>query len=453
MQKPPRHLLSKSTFMYGCQCPKRLWLHKFMPSERDEQDEAQTAFFQQGTDIGLLAQQRFPNGVDASPETFFEYQKSVVKTAELIEAGKAIIYEAAFQFNGILCAIDILVKEKNKWYAYEVKSSTSAKDTFIKDAALQYYVITNSGIELEDIFILHLNSDYVRYGPLNLNELFTSTSVKEQVLDLQPFIKQKELELKTVLKLSASPEIEMGNQCHKPYDCDFIGYCSKSIETALHDFGEENIDRVAIQEFVDQLKYPLYFMDFETWSSPIPEQDGHWPYRQVPFQFSLHIQNEPNAEVEHFEYLAENTESSLEDFANALFKNIGDEGSVVVYNQTFENMILNQLKDDIEDAKDAIENIQSRFFDLMYPFRKKYYYTPKMQRSYSIKYVLPALIPELQYSDLEIGNGGDASAAFYNLKNEADLLKVIEIRNALLEYCKLDTLAMVKILEKIKQVI
>jgi hypothetical protein len=450
MQKPPRHLLSKSTFMYGCQCPKRLWLHKFMPMERDEQDEAQTAFFQQGTDIGLLAQQRFPNGVDASPETFFEYQKSVVKTAELIEAGETIIYEAAFQYNGILCAIDILVKEKNKWYAYEVKSSTSAKDTFVKDAALQYYVITNSGIELEDIFILHLNSDYVRYGELDLNELFTPTSVKDQVLDLQPFIKQKELELKNVLKLNASPEIKMGTQCNKPYDCDFIGYCSKSIETVLPDFGEENIDMVAIQEFVDQLKYPLYFMDFETWSSPIPEQDGHWPYRQIPFQFSLHIQKEPNAEVEHFEYLAENTESSLEDFANALFKNIGDEGSVVVYNQTFENMILNQLKDDIEDAKEAIENIQSRFFDLMYPFRKKYYYTPKMQGSYSIKYVLPALIPELQYSDLEIGNGGDASAAFYNLKNEKNLSKVIEIRNALLEYCKLDTFAMVKILEKIK---
>ncbi len=453
MQKPPRHQLSKSTFMYGCQCPKRLWLHKFMSSERDEQDEAQTAFFQQGTDIGLLAQQRFPNGVDASPETFFEYQKSVIKTLQLIEAGETIIYEAAFQFNGILCAIDILVKENNKWYAYEVKSSTSAKDTFVKDAALQYYVITNAGIELEDIFILHLNNDYVRYGELDINELFTPTSVKDQVLDLQPFIEQKEVELKNLLKLKTAPTIEMGNQCHKPYDCDFIGYCSENRETIPPDFGEENIDRVAIQEFVDQLEYPLYFMDFETWSSPIPEQDGHWPYRQIPFQFSLHIQKEPNAEVEHFEYLAENTESSLEDFANALFKNIGNEGSVVVYNQTFENMILNQLKDDIVDTKEAIENIQSRFVDLMYPFRKKYYYTPQMQRSYSIKYVLPALIPELKYSDLEIGNGGDASAAFYNLKNETDLSKVIDIRNALLEYCKLDTFAMVRLLEKLNSII
>jgi hypothetical protein len=424
-----------------------------MPSERDEQDEAQTAFFQQGTDIGLLAQQRFLNGVDASPETFFEYQKSIVKTAELIEAGKTIIYEAAFQFNGILCAIDILVKEKNKWYAYEVKSSTSAKDTFVKDAALQYYVITNSGIELEDIFILHLNSDYVRYGELDLNELFTPTSVKDQVLDLQPFIERKEVELKDVLKLKTAPTIEMGNQCHKPYDCDFIGYCSKNSERIPPDFGEENIDRVAIQEFVDQLKYPLYFMDFETWSSPIPEQDGHWPYRQVPFQFSVHIKMDEKSPLEHYEYLAENTNSVLREFIEQLISILGTSGSIVVYNKTFENTRLRELKEDYIELQEIVENIQNRMIDLMVPFRKKYYYKPQMQQSYSIKYVLPALIPELQYSDLEIGNGGDASAAFYNLKKEADLLKVIEIRNALLEYCKLDTLAMVKILEKIKQVI
>ncbi len=396
---------------------------------------------------------RFPNGVDASPETFFEYQKSIVKTAELIEAGETIIYEAAFQYNGILCAIDILVKVNNKWYAYEVKSSTSAKDTFVKDAALQYYVITNSGTELEDIFILHLNSDYVRYGELDINELFTPTSVKEEVLDLQPFIEQKEVELKTVLKLSASPEIEMGDQCHKPYDCDFIGYCSKSIETVLPDFGEENIDRVAIQEFVDQLKYPLYFMDFETWSSPIPEQDGHWPYRQVPFQFSVHVKRDEKLPLEHYEYLAENTNADLREFIEQLISIMGNSGSIVVYNKTFENTRLRELKEDYIELQDIIDNIQNRMIDLMVPFRKKQYYKPEMQGSYSIKYVLPALIPELQYSDLEIGNGGDASAAFYNLKNETDLLKVIEIRNALLEYCKLDTFAMVRLLEKLKSII
>lgn len=456
IKTPPRHQLSKTTFMYGCQCPKRLWLNKFMPTVKDEPDEAQTAIFQGGTNVGLLAQQRFPNGVDASPETYFEYQKSVVKTAELIEAGETIIYEAAFQFNGVLCAIDILVKENNKWYAYEVKSSTSAKDVYVQDAALQYFVITNAGIDLEDIFILHLNKEYVRYGDLDLNELFTATSILEKVKGLYQFIKTKIQECKSTLQNKSEPIIEMGKQCNTPYSCDFMGYCSKNIVEADDDEIDDNeayIYKKELKACIRNLEYPLYFLDFETWMAAVPEQDGHWSYRQIPFQFSLHIQKEPNAEVEHFEYLAKNTESSLEDFANALLKNIGDEGSVVVYNQTFENMILNHLKDDIEDAKEAIENIQSRFFDLMYPFRKQYYYTPKMHGSYSIKYVLPALVPEFSYSNLKINNGGDASAAFYNLKNETDEQVIAETKIALLEYCKLDTLAMVKILEKIKQVI
>lgn len=452
IKTPPRHQLSKSTFMYGCQCPKKLWLNKFMPSVKDEQDEAQTAFFQQGTDIGLLAQQRFPNGIDASPETFYEYQISVVKTAELIATGATVIYEAAFQFNGVLCAIDILVKENNKWYAYEVKGSTSAKPTFVQDAALQYYVITNAGLALEDIFILHLNNEYVRYGELNLQELFTPTSVLEQVINLQSFIVQKEVELKNVLKLKQPPAIEMGNQCYNPYDCNFIGHCSTGKEIEPEDYGENYINQTAIKEFIDQLEYPLYFIDFETWMAAIPEQDGHWTYRQIPFQFSVHKQQSPESAVEHFEYLAENTASSLEIFTSKLVDILGSEGTILVYNKAFENTRLRELKEDYEHLTNAIEAIQDRLLDLMSPFRSNYR-LPEMQGSYSIKYVLPALVPELSYENLLIGNGGDASAAFYNLANETDEKIIAETKTALLEYCKLDTLAMVKILEKIKQVI
>lgn len=448
----PRHQLSKSTFMYGCQCPKRLWLNKFKPEVKDEQSEELTAIFQRGTDVGLLAQQKFPNGIDASPATPFEYQKSVFETATLIANGAIVIYEAAFQFNGILCAIDILVKENNKWYAYEVKSSTSAKDVYIQDAALQYYVITHSGLPLEDIFILHLNNEYVRYGDLDIDELFAATSILEKVKDLQDFIHTKIMECKTILQSKTEPVVAVSNHCNIPYACNFSGYCNKDIITNNNDTiddNEEYISKDELKSCINNLVYPLYFLDFETWMTAVPEQDGHWAYRQIPFQFSLHIQQTPNGKVEHIEYLASNIKSSLEDFTNALLKNIGDDGCVVVYNKTFENMILNQLKNDFEDAKEAIENIQSRFFDLMYPFRKQYYYTPKMQGSYSLKYVLPALLPEFSYSNLTIGNGTDASAAFYNLQFEQDAATIEATRTALLEYCKLDTLAMVKILEKI----
>ena len=164
MPLPPKHQLSKSTFMYGCQCPKRLWLHKFMPQVRDEMSAGQAAIFQQGTDVGMLARVLFPGGVDASPATNFDYQQSVADTARYIAEGQKVIYEAAFQFEGILCAIDIMVKKRGKWHAYEVKSSTKVKEPFIQDAALQYHVITQSGIEVADIAIVHLNNEYVRKG-------------------------------------------------------------------------------------------------------------------------------------------------------------------------------------------------------------------------------------------------------------------------------------------------
>jgi len=451
---PEKHLLSKSTFMYGCQCPKRLWLHKFMPEVRDEEDETQAAIFQTGTNIGILAQQRFPGGVDARPGTTYADQKSVVETAKLIANGATIIYEAAFQFNGVLAAIDVLVRHDGKWYAYEVKNSTRVKDPHILDTALQYYVITNSGLPLEDIYILHLNREYVRYGDLDLDELFTPSSVLQKVIDLQPFIMEKELELKALLQQKTAPEIAMGGQCNAPYACDFQDYCraNSTIADEPKDYGPEKIDKMAIREFVAALNYPLYFLDFETWSTGVPEQDGHWPYRKVPFQFSLHIKKTPEAALEHYGYLAEDTASNLEEFVQQLIGLTGTEGSILVYYKPFENTILRELKEDFEQYYEVIEAIQDRLVDLIIPFKKHHYYLPAMEGSASIKSVLPALIPELSYDDLEIGNGLDASTAFYNLNKSNNITKIIEIRNSLWEYCKLDTLGMVRILEKLNEI-
>lgn len=453
MALPPRHILSKSTFMYGCQCPKRLWLHKFMPSVRDEEDEAQTMIFQQGTNVGLLAQQLFLEGIDASPADTFSYQQSVADTTRYIGDGHTVIYEAAFQYDGILCAVDMLVLRENKWYAYEVKSSNSVKDPFVQDAALQYFVITNTGLALEDFFIVHLNREYVRDGELEISQLFTLTYVLEQVKEMQPFIVEKITELKNVLKLKKSPEIQIGSQCDKPYQCDFYGFCSKDVVEEEPDYGETFINKEAISAFISRLKYPLYFMDFETWMTAVPEYDGHWPYRQVNFQFSVHIQEVPDGPLKQYHYLAEGPDSPQQEFIDNLLKVLGKEGSIVVFNQAFENTRLRELKEEFPHRGKAIIAIQERIVDLMVPFRKKEYYIPEMQGSYSIKYVLPALVPELSYESLTIGNGGEASAAFYKLRDVVDEIEKQIIRNALLEYCGLDTLAMVKILEKLKSVI
>ena len=450
MSKPvsERHLLSKSTFMYGCQCTKRLWLHKFQPELRDEETEEQTTIFQTGTNVGKLAQQLFPFGIDASPPTYYQYQKSVADTAKYIRKGVNVIYEAAFQYDGILAAIDILIEKNGKWYAFEVKSTSRVKAPHIPDAALQYYVITQSGLPLKDISIVHLNTSYVRKGELDIEKLFTCTSVLKEVKEQQPFIISKAAELKALLKMKQMPDIAVGDHCFKPYDCDFYGFCSKGLEEESIEPEKKYINKPAIKDFIAQLKYPLHFLDFETWMTAVPEQDGHWPFRQVPFQFSLHIQNKKGGKPEHRFYLAGGTHSHQSEFVEKLLEAVEKKGTILVYNITFENTILNQLKNDFKPLAKQIEKVQSRLVDLMTPFRKNYR-LPTMQGKYSIKNVLPALVPELSYDRLAIGNGTDASAAFYNLNNVANKKEKEATRSALLEYCGLDTMAMVRILQEI----
>lgn len=197
-----------------------------MPQERDEMDEEQQTFFQTGTNVGLLARELFPGGVDATPATTFLYQQSVADTARFIQEGHTIIYEAAFQHEGLLCAVDILVKEKNKWVVYEVKSTNSVKEAFYTDAAFQHYVIDGAGLQLNDFCITHLNRDYVRQGALDIEELFVHESVLDEIQVRQIFIQEKPAELKALVKSKTMPDIEIGGQCTKPYPCDFNPHCS-----------------------------------------------------------------------------------------------------------------------------------------------------------------------------------------------------------------------------------
>lgn len=432
--------------MYGCQCPKRLWLHKYRPDVRYEMDEEQEAVFQRGTDVGKLAEQLFPGGVDAHPETPFAYQQSVADTARYIAEGRDIIYEAAFQYEGLLCAVDILVKQGNQWYAYEVKSTTKVKEQHIPDAAFQYYVITQAGLELADFSIVYLNTKYVRYGDLNVQALFATESVLDRLLPMQEFIHEKGIALKTVVAYKKEmPAVEVGDHCYNPYECDFIGYCFEGIEDEEEHYGEPHVNREAVKALLSQLEYPIFHIDFESWQTAVPEHDGHWPYRQVCFQYSVHVERVPGAEPEHHAYLAEGTHSSSLEFIENLLGVLGREGTVMVYNQTFEVIRLKEYMREHPQYTEAIENVLERIVDLMALFRKDFR-LPEMKGSYSIKYVLPALVPELSYSELLIRNGSDASAAFYNLQYTRNSEDVERTRAALLEYCKLDTLAMVKLL-------
>jgi hypothetical protein len=248
------------------------------------------------------------------------------------------------------------------------------------------------------------------------------------------------------------PQVEVGDHCEKPYPCDFQGFCFKGIEADEPDYGEPYINQAAIQAFLAQIEYPIYHIDFESWSAAVPEYDGHWPYRQVCFQYSVHVESAAGAEPEHYAYLAEGTHSSSLEFLESLLNVLGEAGTILVYNKSFEATRLKELMREHPQHAEAVENVLERMLDLMQPFRKNYR-LPEMEDSYSIKYVLPALVPELSYNDLTIGNGGDASTAFYQLKNTIDPDDVERTRQALLEYCKMDTWAMVKLLGVLRGII
>ena len=440
--------------MYGCQCNLRLWLHKFNPSVKDPIDNQQKQLFQTGTDLGQLARQLFPGGVDASPPDYFQYALSVKKTAEWIAAGRTIIYEAAFQHEGLLCAVDILVKRPDGWYAYEVKGSTRVKDVFVMDAAFQYHVITGAGLPLQQISLIYINNQYVRKGALVLNELFTTTAITEQVKEYSTFLQAKSAELLQVVANKLQPPVvAAGDQCTKPYRCDFFSHCNPKAELAVEEMGKPEVDLVELKSFISTLQYPIYYMDFETWSQAVPQFDGHWPFRQVCFQYSVRVQHKHTAILEEHGYLAKDISTPSADFINNLLTVLGEEGSVIVYNATFER---SRLLDFVRDNllwEPAIDRVIGRMVDLMEVFRKKQYYLPVMGYGYSIKSVLPALFPEEGYEGLAISDGMEAANAFYQLNQENNPEKIRATRAALEAYCSMDTLAMVKIIDHIRNCI
>jgi hypothetical protein len=489
------HLLSKSSFIKGLQCEKHLYLYKYHYKEMDELSEMQKSIFKRGTNVGELAQQLFPGGEIAAQGDPPNYEKALIRTQELIESGAKVIYEAAFTFNEVLSIADIIVKEGNYWKIYEVKSSTSISETYLNDAALQYYVISNSGIKVEDFLIVHINNEYIREGELDIVKLFEIKSILDNTkLPKQETVRSNIESLKKVLLKRQIPEKEIGDQCYEPYICSFYNYCRKHIpENSIFDLsgmhrvkkyelyregivkledvpkdyplnknnqiqldvykkGKPLIDKEAIKNFLSDLNYPLYFMDFETFQPAVPLFDNSKPYQQIPFQYSIHFKESKKSQLKHFEFLAEQGADPRKKFIEGLLRDTKNPGDIIVYNKTFEITRLKEIARDFPEYADEIEKRINRVNDLMIPFQKKYYYAPEMQGSYSIKYVLPALVPELSYDELEINEGGLASIAYESLQMETDLMRIADIKEKLLEYCKMDTLAMEKILEQLNKI-
>ncbi len=485
------HLLSKSSFLKGIQCEKHLYLYKHHYKWKDPISESQQAIFDRGTNVGKLAQDLFPGGIDVAPPNPFQYAKSALQTREKIKEGVTVFYEASFIYDEVLVAVDILVKSGKKWKVYEVKSSTNISETYIIDAAVQYYVLKNSGLDIDDVSIVHLNNQYVRQGELDLKELFTVESVLDLVKEQQELVEERVGRFKTVLKSKSIPEINIGPQCNDPYSCAFLGHCWKDvpeysvfnisglktdkkfelfnhgiirIEDVPEDYplsdkqqiqvdaeisGLPFMDEKGFMDFLNSLSYPLYFMDFETFMPAVPLYDDSRPYQQIPFQYSLHYQEDANSALNHFEFLADGKGDPRISFIENLLRDTESDGDILVYNQSFEMSRLKEIARDFPQFANDVENRLTRIKDLMLPFQKKYYYKPEMKGSYSIKYVLPALVPDMSYKGLPISEGGAAMNAFESLIYETEHKVIEKTRKDLLEYCKMDTLAMVEILNKL----
>ncbi len=485
------HILSKSSFITGCQCAKALWLSKNRRDLIPALVPALQAIFDQGREFGKLAHSLFPGGVDVSPESHFHYDPSIEETKRLIEQGAPAIYEASFRENEVLVAVDILQNAGDGWNAFEVKSSTSIKKVYIIDVAVQYWVMNRAGLKIRNISVILVNNQYVRRGIPDHSALFKLVPVLDEVLALQSWIGEAIEELKAVANSETEPGISIGTHCSDPYVCQFMDHCWSHIpEYSVFDIsrigkkawelyrkgimntvdipegfklsdrqqiqvgGDKTGGRIfnaaAISEFLGGIRYPIRFLDFESVMPLLPMFDESRPYQQLVFQFSLHQIGNENSEIEHFEFLAESAGKDPRlAVLNELRRTLGKSGSIVVYNQQFEITRLNEMARDFPEFAVDINGWIKRIIDLMSPFRAGDFYLPAMRGSYSIKKVLPALFPEMNYDDLEIREGGTASLTFLQMMTGEFTGDLSHTRNALKEYCKMDTLAMVRIWQKL----
>ena len=493
MRPSAGHALSKSTFLRGLQCHKSLYLNRFHKGLRDPIDPSTQAAFDRGHDVGALAQRLFPGGVLARASQPWFIREALQRTQQLLDGGERVLYEPAFQHDGVMAYVDILTREGAAWHLYEVKSSTGVKEIYLPDAGIQTYILRGAGLDLAGVSIIHLNNQYVRKGELDLQQLFTVVSVLPEVEAMQGAMAEQVAELKGVLRGGQVPQIDIGPHCTEPYDCDFIGHCWAHVpqpsvfdvarlpreqmfglyrsgilriedipadfplnETAQfqvdhHRSGQPSLDRRAVRAFLESLRYPLYFLDFETTNPAVPPFDGLRPYGQLPFLYSLHRKESPSGDLEHSGFLAEAGEDPRRALAEALLGDAGVVGDVLVYSQSFEGTRIRELAEQLPGQAAGLEALGDRLRDLMEVFRQRQYYHPAMHGSYSIKAVLPALVPELGYDDLPIADGTAAMQAYAALPGEPDPDRAEQIRQELWDYCQRDTLAMVRILEALQE--
>ena len=280
------HILSKSTYIKGEQCEKALYLFKNRPFLRDKLSMEQRAKFKRGTDIGILAQQLFPGGINMTPGSPTQFSKKAAETLQnLTNPAINVMYEAVFQYDDTLIMLDIIVRDGDKWRAIEVKSSLTISQTYMKDAALQYYVLKGCNVPLSDIQLMYINADYVKNGDLDLSQLFVFQSVKEYAEQYQDVIAKNITHFKDIIIQPHSPKITIGNQCDTPYRCEFHGHCWKDVPNEANK--PYTIDYKLLYELIGDRNQSTAFLNLLFYRPAVPLFDGDKPYTEFIIAFSI----------------------------------------------------------------------------------------------------------------------------------------------------------------------
>lgn len=502
-------VLTKTNYKTGVRCKKYLWLKKNRPDLAKAPNESEQLNIEEGILIGQMARShpRFAGGLLVEHPNK-EITLSMTKRA-LAEEKHKHFYEAAFLYDeGSPCYVEVDILEKNEDGSFnliEVKSASRNTKEHLTDVAFQKWVLKKMGFRIKDVFLMKVNKSYVHQEEeINLQEYFVIEEVSALITDIYKKITKKVETLQKVIDSEKEPTKQIGAFCKNPYNCPFKDYCHSHVnadsveklsrlskgkrkqlrglkvkvmrdipitfdltprqaiqrKVAVTSTPHYNLDK--LKDYTAKLVYPLYYLDFECYNRSIPPYKGASPNKFNTFQASLHIQQKDGS-IEHREFLFEEKSSPHRSIAQWLVDNLGDSGSVVVYNESFEKSRMQEISLELPEFKQGLDAICNRLWDLESPFKNNWYYIHDFEGSSSIKYILPALVPELNYSNLIISNGEIAQAIYWNFinhkyheKTDNGYVKGEEyhrMRQALLDYCKLDTFAMVKVLEKVVEII
>jgi hypothetical protein len=485
--------ISKSKFLQGLQCPKLLWSAYNAKHLFPDVDDALQAVFYQGHEVGAFAKQMFPSGIeiDTDPADF----EGAIQLTQKTLPSRRPIFEATFSANGGYARADILNPVgKDEWDLIEVKSTTSLKDVHISDLAFQAWVFTGAGIKIQRCFLCHINNEFIRQGEIDPNQFFTLRDVTAEVAGISRDIEEQASQMGKTIRLAKCPEIQIGKQCDSPHTCQLHEHCwsflppqnvldlyddkkgrgwdllkrgvlriadipedyplsdKQEIQRSTAISGKPHIKQTQIKTFLNNLEYPLHFLDFETFGTAIPIFDGTWPYEQIPFQFSLHIVRKAGADPEQRKFLAEGRSDPRSEFMRQLKSAVEPSGSIVVFNAPFEKGRLKECAEVLPEYESWVTAVDRRVLDLLTPFRGFNFYHPDQCGSASMKQVLPALTGK-DYKSLEIQEGGAASREFLRVTfTDVSESERKRVRLALEKYCGQDTEGMVWIVEALRAV-